>query len=160
MLVPDRVIEKTVRGRKLFSELDSLKKTLSDKIQAKRAEIQKLGSQLQSPSISEAGKEAIQKQLRDLDFEDKKLQRELREAANALKEASNALNESPKKSRRRKGGLGRTLLLLTIAATLALVLSEDLRSKVLDLLFGAEEEFDYSSTTAPAEPAPVPTPAA
>jgi hypothetical protein len=36
-----------------------------------------------------------------------------------------------------------------------MVLSEGLRSKVLDLLFGAEEEFDYSSTTAPAEPAPV-----
>ena len=93
-------------------------------------------------------------------FEDKKLQRELRDAAKALKEASNALNASPKKSRRRKGGLGRALLLLTVAATLALVLSEDLRSKVLDMLFGAEEEFDYSSTTTPAEPAPVPTPAA
>jgi len=94
-------------------------------------------------------------------FEDKKLQRELRDAAKALKEASNALNASPKK-RRRKGGLGRALLLLTVAATLALVLSEDLRSKVLDMLFGAEEEFDYSSTTAPAEPAPAPvaTPAA
>ena len=88
-------------------------------------------------------------------FEDKKLQRELRDAAKALKEASDALNASPKKSRRRKGGLGRALLLLTVAATLALVLSEDLRSKVLDMLFGAEEEFDYSSTTAPAEPAPV-----
>jgi Skp family chaperone for outer membrane proteins len=74
MLVPDRVIDKTARGRKLFSELDGLKKTLGDKIQAKRAEIQKLGSQLQSPSISEAGKENIQKQLRDLEFEDKKLQ--------------------------------------------------------------------------------------
>jgi hypothetical protein len=95
-------------------------------------------------------------------FEDKKLQRELRDAAKALKEASNALGESPKKSRRRKGGLGRALLLLTVAATLALVLSEDLRSKVLDMLFGAEEEFDYSSTTTPAEPAPEPvtTPAA
>ena len=93
-------------------------------------------------------------------FEDKKLQRELRDAAKALKEASNALNASPKKSRRRKGGFGRALLLLTVAATLALVLSEDLRSKVLDMLFGAEEEFDYSSTTAPAEPAPVATPAA
>jgi hypothetical protein len=95
-------------------------------------------------------------------FEDKKLQRELRDAAKALKEASDALNASPKKSRRRKGGLGRALLLLTVAATLALVLSEDLRSKVLDMLFGAEEEFDYSSTTAPVEPAPAPvaTPAA
>jgi hypothetical protein len=94
-------------------------------------------------------------------FEDKKLQRELRDAAKALREASSALGDSPKK-RRRKGGLGRMLLLLTVAATLALVLSEDLRSKVLDMLFGAEEEFDYSSTTAPAEPAPAPvaTPAA
>jgi hypothetical protein len=27
---------------------------------------------------------------------------------------------------------------------------------VLDLLFGAEEEFDYSSTTTPATPAPAP----
>jgi ferric-dicitrate binding protein FerR (iron transport regulator) len=87
-------------------------------------------------------------------FEDKKLQRELREAADALREASSALTDSPRKSRRRKGGLGRSLLLLTVAAGLALVFSEDLRSKVLDLLFGAEEEFDYSSTTAPAETAP------
>jgi hypothetical protein len=93
-------------------------------------------------------------------FEDKKLQRELRDAAKSLREASSALKESPKKSRRRKGGLGRMLLLLIVAATLALVVSEDLRSKVLDMMFGAEEEFDYSSTTAPAEPAPVPTPAA
>lgn len=89
-------------------------------------------------------------------FEDKKLQRELREAAEALRDASSALKESPKKSRRRKGGLGRTLLLLTVAAGLALVFSEDLRSKVLDLLFGAEEEFDYSSGTTPATPAPEP----
>jgi hypothetical protein len=86
-------------------------------------------------------------------FEDKKLQRELREAANALRDASSSLKESPK--RRRRGGFGRSFLLLMIAGGLALVFSEGLRSKVLDLLFGAEEEFDYSSSTAPAEPAPV-----
>ncbi|HVA19154.1 MAG TPA: hypothetical protein VMU55_03170 [Solirubrobacteraceae bacterium] len=86
-------------------------------------------------------------------FEDRKLQRELREAANALRDASSSLKEGPK--RRRRGGLGRSLMLLMIAGALAMVLSEGLRSKVLDLLFGAEEEFDYSSTTAPAEPAPV-----
>lgn len=85
-------------------------------------------------------------------FEDKKLQRELKEAASALREASSSLREEPK--RRRKGGIGRSLLLLAVAAVLAIALSEGLRSKVLDLLFGAEEEFDYSSTTAPAEPAP------
>jgi hypothetical protein len=88
-------------------------------------------------------------------LEDRKLQRELAEAANALKEASYAIKQPPAKPKR-KGGLGRTLLLLLIGAALALALSEDLRSKVLDLLFGAEEEFDYSSTTMPAEAAPTP----
>jgi hypothetical protein len=86
-------------------------------------------------------------------FEDRKLQRELLEAAVALREASNALKEPPKRKRRR-GGLGRTLLLALIAGVLAVALSEGLRSKVLDLLFGAEEEFDYSSTTMPAQEAP------
>ena len=85
-------------------------------------------------------------------FEDRKLQRELREAAIALRNASNALREPPK--RRRRGGFGRTLLLLAVAGVLAIALSEGLRSKVLDLLFGAEEEFDYSSAASPPQPAP------
>jgi hypothetical protein len=91
-------------------------------------------------------------------FEDKKLQRKLKEAAEARRNASSSLREQPK--RRRKGGIGRSLLLLAVAGVLAVALSEGLRSKVLDLLFGAEEEFDYSSTTAPAEPAPASAPAA
>jgi hypothetical protein len=91
-------------------------------------------------------------------FEDKKLQKELKEAAEALRDASGSLREAPK--RRRKGGFGRSLLLLGVAGVLAVALSEGLRSKVLDLLFGAEEEFDYSSTTAPSEPAPTGAPAA
>ena len=85
-------------------------------------------------------------------FEDRKLQRELKQAANALREASSALRKPPK--RRRRGGIGGSLLLIAIAGLLALALNEGLRTKVLDLLFGAEEEFDYSSTTAPSEPAP------
>jgi hypothetical protein len=48
------------------------------------------------------------------------------------------------------GGFGRLLFLLLLAGVLALVLSKDLRGKLLDALFGAEEEFDYSSTTMPA----------
>jgi ferric-dicitrate binding protein FerR (iron transport regulator) len=91
-------------------------------------------------------------------FEDRKLQRELREAADALRDASNSLREPPRR-RRRRGGLGRSLLLIVIAGALAMALSEGLRSKVLDMLFGAEEEFDYSSTTTPSEPAPASVPA-
>jgi len=37
-----------------------------------------------------------------------------------------------------------------VGAGLALALSEGLRKKVLDALFGAEEEFEYTSTTTPA----------
>jgi hypothetical protein len=86
-------------------------------------------------------------------FEDRKLQRELLQAAVALREASNALKEPPQRKRRR-GGPGRVLLLAFVAGILALALSESLRTKALDMLFGAEEEFDYSSTTMPAQEAP------
>ena len=85
-------------------------------------------------------------------FDDKKLQKDIRTAAESFKEASVALREGPK--RKRKGGFGKLILLGVVGAGLALALSEDLRKKVLDALFGAEEEFEYTSTTAPATPAP------
>jgi hypothetical protein len=79
--------------------------------------------------------------------DDKKLQKDFKQAADALKEAGSALKEGPRKQpRRRKGGIGRKLLVLAIGATIALALSEELRSKLLDALFGKEEEFDYGST--------------
>jgi hypothetical protein len=87
-------------------------------------------------------------------FEDRKLQKELGEAVGALRQATVSLREPPKPERRRGGGVGRTLLLLTVGAIAAVALSEGLRAKLLDLLFGAEEEFDYSSTTTPETPAP------
>ena len=87
-------------------------------------------------------------------LEDKKLQKELRNAAESLRDASVALREGPKRKRKRR--LGRLIVLGIVGTALALALSEGLRSKVLDLLFGAEEEFDYSSTTVPPAPAPEP----
>ena len=83
-------------------------------------------------------------------MEDKKLHKELRAAAAAIGAASVALREGPK---RKKRGLGRKLFVLAVGAGLALALSEGLRKKVLDAMFGAEEEFDYTSTTSPT-PAP------
>ena len=76
--------------------------------------------------------------------EDKKIQADIKQAAGALKDAGNALKEGPKKRKQRHAG--RKLMILLLAAFLALALSEDLRSKVLDALFGKEEEFEYSST--------------
>ncbi len=90
-------------------------------------------------------------------MEDKKLHKELRHSAEALREASTALRQGPK--RKRKGGLGRKLFVLAAGAGLAVAVSSDLRSKILDALFGKEEEFEYTSTTAPPAPAPAPPPA-
>lgn len=81
---------------------------------------------------------------------DKKVQKDLKQAADALKDAGSALKQGPKK-KQRKGGFLRKLLVLGIGAGIALAVSEDLRSKVLDALFGKEEEFDYGST-APSTP--------
>ena len=78
-------------------------------------------------------------------LDDKKTQKELKEAASSLKDAADAIRGSKKKS----GGMGRKLLLLVVGAGAALALSEGLRKKVLDTLFGAEEEFEYTSTTTP-----------
>jgi hypothetical protein len=89
-------------------------------------------------------------------LDDKKLHRELQNAADSLRSASEALREGPKK-KKRKGGIGRLLLLAIVGGAVAIGVSSDLRNKVLDLLFGAEEEFDYTSTTAPAAPAPTAT---
>jgi ferric-dicitrate binding protein FerR (iron transport regulator) len=91
-------------------------------------------------------------------FEDKKLQQELTDAANALRDAAGALKQAPPARRRKKRGAGRGLLLVLVAAVAAVALSESLRSKVLDLLFGSEEEYDYSSTTIPPSEAPTPAP--
>ncbi len=83
-------------------------------------------------------------------FDDKKLQKDLKEAAESIRDATVALREAPKKQR--KGGFGRILLLGLIGGGLALALSEGLRKKVLDALFGAEEEFEYTSTTTASTP--------
>jgi hypothetical protein len=84
-------------------------------------------------------------------FDDKKLQKEIKNAAESIKDAGYALREAPKK--KRSGGFGKVLLIGVAGAGVALAVSEGLRKKVLDGLFGAEEEFEYSSTTT----APTPT---
>ena len=77
-------------------------------------------------------------------LDDKKVHKDLRSAAESLREATDAL-----RAKQRRRTWPKLLFIALVGAGLALALSEDLRKAVLDRLFGAEEEFEYSSTTAP-----------
>ena len=76
--------------------------------------------------------------------EDKKTQKELRQAAESLRDVAESL-----RGKRRKRRKGRLLLVVIVGAGLALALNEGMRKKVLDALFGAEEEFEYTVSTTP-----------
>ena len=52
------------------------------------------------------------------------------------------VEEKPKKKKKRRGR--KLLFLLVVGGAGALVLSEDVRNKALDALFGSEEEFQYT----------------
>src|SRR5688572_26251356 len=53
-------------------------------------------------------------------FDDKKLQKDLKSAAESFKEASVALREAPKKRKKKRGGLGKLVLLGVVGTGLAL----------------------------------------
>jgi hypothetical protein len=74
---------------------------------------------------------------------DKKVQKEMRQAAEALQEARDRLQ----KPRKKKHRLGKLIMLAIVGGVVALVVSEGARKAVLDALFGAEEEFEYTSST-------------
>jgi hypothetical protein len=91
-------------------------------------------------------------------LDDKKLHKDLKRSADALRDASTALRQAPKGATpakaKRKGGVLRLVAIIIVGGIVAIAASEGLRNKVLDALFGAEEEFDYSSNTTPADPPP------
>ena len=93
-------------------------------------------------------------------LEDKKLQRDLQNAVEALRDATVALTEPPKKPKKSRG-IARKLLIVAFAFGLALAGSEKLRTKVLDAVFGKEEEFQYTPPpSAPSTPPSSPVGAA
>ena len=80
-------------------------------------------------------------------LDDDKVRRSIKKAGDAAMEARDRVVSPPRKSH-----VVRNLLILAAAAALAVAVSAGLRDKILDLVFGAEEEFDYVPTTAPPAP--------
>jgi hypothetical protein len=80
-------------------------------------------------------------------MDDKRVHRELQAAATSLRDAADALRDGRKKPRGR--WLRRIVVVGVVGTGVAVVASEGFRKKILDGLFGAEEEFEYTSTTSP-----------
>lgn len=75
---------------------------------------------------------------------DRKVKRELQHAASSLRDAAERLQDPPKKRR----PLRKLFAVALLTGGLVLIFSESARKSLLDAVFGAEEEFVYSSTTA------------
>jgi len=87
-------------------------------------------------------------------LEDKKLHAEVGKALGASRDAAITLTHASRKRVRRGRKATRRVAVVLVGTGVALAGSEKLRSKVLDVLFGKEEEFQYtppanSSTTEP-----------
>src|SRR5947208_16562429 len=77
-------------------------------------------------------------------LEDRKLHSELGRALGASRDVAITITRTGRRRTRRGPRAGRRILIVVVGSGVALAASEKLRSKVLDLLFGAEEEFQYT----------------
>ena len=76
--------------------------------------------------------------------QDKRVKKELQSAAESLRDAAERIREPKKKKRHPIRNL---LAVGLVTGGLVLVFSESARKSLLDAIFGAEEEFVYTSTT-------------
>lgn len=81
----------------------------------------------------------------------KKAQKQMKRSAKRDQETQAVVpapEPEPAKQEKKRHPVRKLLFVATLGAIVALVVSEDARKAVLDGLFGAEEEFQYTSKTA------------
>ncbi|MBS1766994.1 MAG: OmpH family outer membrane protein [Acidobacteria bacterium] len=94
VLVPQRVIEQSGHCRKLFAGLELQRKQWQDKLEAKAGEGQAVQKQLQATGLSDEGKDRLQKQLRDLQYDFNKMQEDAKaDMEKAQSKASGQFNQ-------------------------------------------------------------------
>lgn len=74
---------------------------------------------------------------------DRRVKRELRTAADSLRDAAERIQSPPRK----RHPIRKLILAALVTGGAVLIISESARKSVLDAIFGAEEEFVYTSTT-------------
>ena len=94
VLVPQRVIEQSGHCRKLYAALDLQGKQWQDKLEAKAGEGNQVQKQLQATGLSDEGKDRLQKQLRDLQYDFNKMQEDAKaDMEKAQAKASGQFNQ-------------------------------------------------------------------
>ena len=86
VLVPERVIDQSGHCRKLFSGLKVESEQWNERLQAKAAEGQQLQKQLQASGLSDEGKEKLEKQLRDLQYDFNKMKEDAQSSMDKAKQ--------------------------------------------------------------------------
>jgi hypothetical protein len=86
-------------------------------------------------------------------LEDRKLHADVGRALTAARDATITITNTQRKRTRKGLTAGRVLVIGAVGSGVAFAASGKLRSKVLDMLFGAEEEFQYTPP-APADEGP------
>ncbi len=77
-------------------------------------------------------------------LEDKRLHADVGRTLAAARDATITLTKAQRRQARKGLTFGRVLIVGAVGSGIAVATSEKLRSKVLDMLFGAEEEFQYT----------------
>lgn len=77
----------------------------------------------------------------------KQTRTELIDAAQDFKKAKKAQKKNQQKSPKKSHKLRKLVFIAVVGTIIAIAVNEDARKTVLDALFGAEEEFQYTSTT-------------
>jgi outer membrane protein len=62
---PEQVAQNTIRGKKIFADVETLGKSLKERLDVKVEELKKLDQQLKSPGLSDEGRARIQRDLQD-----------------------------------------------------------------------------------------------
>jgi Skp family chaperone for outer membrane proteins len=61
----EQVAQNTIRGKKIFADVETLGKSLQERLGGKIEELKKLDQQLKSPGLSDEGRARIQRDLQD-----------------------------------------------------------------------------------------------
>jgi hypothetical protein len=137
--------------REAVAKLIADSQAVAEDLPAKGRQAKKQATQEAAKQLKLAKKQATREAAKQLKLARKQAAKQQEKLA---RKGAGLAAEGKTLAKQKKPGLKGKLGLGLVAAIGALTVSEKLRSKVLDLLFGAEEEFQYTPPEPPAEETP------